>query len=453
MIYFFYDVKYLLKFRLNLNLIKTYKQIVSRHIMRKHYQALFFAAVMISSGLSMPTSFGALMQTAVSEDQFQLKVNQTASFESDTIKVKFLNVTSDSRCPTDVTCVWEGEAKIVVNIMKDGQDLGDFNLSSRAVQNNQAFDGHQIQVTQIEPSPTSGKKIALSDYIATFSITKSEVPSPLKQLKSGTMAKDVQCRDGFELVLKAADDSPTCVKPSTASTLISWGWAKSIDTIQTSGGDTTGKIITLADNGKSITLHTGESFLLKLGEMYNWDIQMDNQTVASRAMNIMVVRGAQGVYDAHNPGQAILTGTGDPLCRSSVPACMMPSILFKLNVTVTPPLDNTSSSLTVSTEKDQYAIGESINMTITNNGDTILYPVGWGYSIDGSDGRHYAPTGVLRMMLVALVPGNSVHWTWNQIDGNGTQVQPGSYTITSSYTEEGTSKEMTGSKIIEIIKP
>jgi hypothetical protein len=168
-------------------------------------------------------------------------------------------------------------------------------------------------------------------------------------------------------------------------------------------------------------------------------------------MNIMVVRGAQGIYDAHNPGQAILSGVGDPWCLTSIPSCKMPSILFKINVTVAS--DNTNSNLSVSTEKDQYAIGEPINITITNNGDARLAPIGWGYSIVGTDGKQYAPSGVLRMMLVMLIPGNSVHWSWNQMDGNGTQAPTGNYTITTSYTEVGTSKEITDSKIIEIIKP
>ena len=399
--------------------------------------------------MSIPVTFADVQTSNVS--QFQLKVNQTESLESDTIKVKFLNVTSDSRCPTDVTCVWEGEAKIVVNIIKNGQDLGDFNLTSRAGQNNQAFDGHQIQITKIDPNPISNKKIPLSDYIVTFIITKSEISSPYKQFKSGVTSTDVQCRDGLQLILKSTDDSPACVKPSTASTLILWGWAKSVGVTPSSGGNTSNKIITLSDNGKSITLHKGESFLLKLGEMYNWNIEIDNQTVVSRAMNIMVVRGAQGIYDAHNPGQAVLTGVGDPWCITSIPSCKMPSILFKLNVTVTS--DITSSNLTVSTEKDQYTIGEPINITITNNGDIRLFPVGWGYSIMGPDGKQYAPSGVLRMMLVALIPGNSVHWSWNQMDGNGTQAPTGRYTITTLYSEEGTSKEITDSKIIEIIKP
>ena len=112
----------------------------------------------------------------------------------------------------------------------------------------------------------------------------------------------------------------------------------------------------------------------------------------------------------------------------------------------------TSKSLVVLTEKDQYGIGETINFTITNNGNTRLFPNGWGYSINGSDGNHYAPNGVLKMMIVALPPGNSINWTWNQMDGNDTQVIPGEYTITASYTEENTQKQISSSKIIEIIK-
>jgi nitrous oxidase accessory protein len=59
-------------------------------------------------------------------------------------------------------------------------------------------------------------------------------------------------------------------------------------------------IITLADNGKTITLQGNESFLLKLGEDYDWNVTVDNQTVLSRVPNVLVIRGAQGIYKAHN---------------------------------------------------------------------------------------------------------------------------------------------------------
>ena len=108
-------------------------------------------------------------------------------------------------------------------------------------------------------------------------------------------------------------------------------------------------------------------------------------------------------------------------------------------------------SLQITTDKDQYKIGETITITITNQGNTRIFPQGWGYSVTGFDGQQYAPNGVLKMMLVALPPGESIHWTWDQLDGNGTQVNTGKYRIVGSYTEEGTEKEVSNFNEFEII--
>ena len=94
------------------------------------------------------------------------------------------------------------------------------------------------------------------------------------------------------------------------------------------------KVVTRDDQGKTITMHTGDSFLLQLGEQYTWDISISDQNVLSRVINIAVVKGAQGVYTAHQPGTVTLTANGDPLCRQSQPPCMMPSIAFRITVIV-----------------------------------------------------------------------------------------------------------------------
>src|SRR5205807_2471472 len=116
----------------------------------------------ISLVIILPHAFADTKESSpsINETQIQLKVNQT--MESDNIKVKFLNVIEDSRCPAGVTCIWEGQVKITVNIIKNDQSLSNFVLTSRAEQQDmaiQTFDGHSIQVVRVDPYPTSGKKI------------------------------------------------------------------------------------------------------------------------------------------------------------------------------------------------------------------------------------------------------------------------------------------------------
>ncbi len=53
----------------------------------------------------------------------------------------------------------------------------------------------------------------------------SQSMSPLKQFKSGITAKSIECKSGFNLVLKAEDGSPACVHSSSVQILIQRGWA------------------------------------------------------------------------------------------------------------------------------------------------------------------------------------------------------------------------------------
>jgi hypothetical protein len=48
--------------------------------------------------------------------------------------------------------------------------------------------------------------------------------SPLKQYEAGVKAQDVKCKSGFELVIKSSNGAPACVKPSSASKLVTRGW-------------------------------------------------------------------------------------------------------------------------------------------------------------------------------------------------------------------------------------
>lgn len=95
-----------------------------------------------------------------------------------------------------------------------------------------------------------------------------------------------------------------------------------------------GLTISLADNGKTIEMNVGDTALLKLGNEYDWNISIADESIISRVKNIMVINGAQGVYQALKAGTTVMSVSGDPACRASTPPCMMPSLLFQVTIVV-----------------------------------------------------------------------------------------------------------------------
>lgn len=154
---------------------------------------------------------------------FQIQFNQTATIQD--LQIKITNLT-DSRCPSDVTCVWQGQVKTLVDINKNNKNLGNFSLILND-KNLQAryFDHYSIQIIKVVPYPISTKKTHLSDYDITL---KLSLLPPLQQLKSGISTGQFSCMPGLTLVLKSEDNSPACVKSATIPKLVARGWSTAI---------------------------------------------------------------------------------------------------------------------------------------------------------------------------------------------------------------------------------
>ena len=76
--------------------------------------------------------------------------------------------------------------------------------------------------------------------------------------------------------------------------------------------------MTLDDSHKSVILKVGQRFLLNLGEEVDWTVDVADQTIVSRVVNIAVIRGTQGVYQAHKVGHTTLNAAG--ICGTANPS-------------------------------------------------------------------------------------------------------------------------------------
>ncbi|WP_375509597.1 hypothetical protein [uncultured Nostoc sp.] len=106
---------------------------------------------------------------------FYLKYGKTAYLPTEKIEIKFSKVIQDSRCPTKVTCIWQGQVIIGLDIIKNGQQVSTLMLTlipgSDALPI-QFLDKYSVRLIEVSPYPHSGQTSALKDYIAKIVVSK-----------------------------------------------------------------------------------------------------------------------------------------------------------------------------------------------------------------------------------------------------------------------------------------
>ncbi len=152
-----------------------------------------------------------------------LQQGRTVTFDDGQFSLSFVSVIEDSRCASDVICVWEGEAVIKVEIGANQKVIRELELTLNE-KPSKLLDRYFIKFAELKPYPQSDKKIAESDYIATILISSYEIYSPRVQLENGLEPSQVTCADGLTLLKKLSKDSVGCVSDSTAQKLIERGW-------------------------------------------------------------------------------------------------------------------------------------------------------------------------------------------------------------------------------------
>ena len=91
-------------------------------------------------------------------------------------------------------------------------------------------------------------------------------------------------------------------------------------------------VVTAADNGTSLHLAIGQEFLLNLGSAADWVVTVADQRIVQRIGGVLVVRGAQGMYEARTAGTTSLSAVGSPPCPTDV--CPLYRLGFRITITV-----------------------------------------------------------------------------------------------------------------------
>ena len=107
---------------------------------------------------------------------FTLKAGQEVTLDGERLRIKFAAVEGDSRCPSDVTCIWAGNAAVRFEVSTRGKDSESLTLNTTgngSFPGEALYHGYKLQLVGLNPYPRSTQKIAANDYTATLLVSKA----------------------------------------------------------------------------------------------------------------------------------------------------------------------------------------------------------------------------------------------------------------------------------------
>lgn len=122
--------------------------------------AIAVAVLLPFSGCSKPAES---MDVGLDEE-FALSVGQSATIEGENISITFVEVVSDSRCPTGATCIWAGEASCLIEFTDSESRYRKVLTEPGSSSPPEAsITSYEIEFTLL-PYPELGKETATKDY-------------------------------------------------------------------------------------------------------------------------------------------------------------------------------------------------------------------------------------------------------------------------------------------------
>ena len=131
-------------------------------------RSVFFAVLLLTfaSITAQPGESGIVL-----DQEFKLKIGESAK-ASEGLRIEFDSVTEDSRCPKGVTCVWAGNAKILLKVKRDAGKAADVELNTNINPRTSRYLEYELSLKELKPYPESNATIKSSDYEVTLTVHK-----------------------------------------------------------------------------------------------------------------------------------------------------------------------------------------------------------------------------------------------------------------------------------------
>ena len=109
--------------------------------------------------------------SAQATESMSVKAGQQKLAGKSKLKIKFVSVIEDSRCPVGANCVWAGNARVKVQIVgRQSSKTYEFNTGSGTHAGQ--YDMWSITLDSLTPQPATGATLDPKKYVAKFTIVR-----------------------------------------------------------------------------------------------------------------------------------------------------------------------------------------------------------------------------------------------------------------------------------------
>lgn len=141
----------------------------------RHLSAALMMAALAACSSTTSSDVSATSQNSQTVSQqelgkaFAMKIGESVTLND--LRLTFRSVEGDSRCPTDVVCVWAGDGEIALRIEQGGK-AAVAALHTTLEPKKTEWNGYTIALVSLAPAPKSTAQVNKADYRAEILVTR-----------------------------------------------------------------------------------------------------------------------------------------------------------------------------------------------------------------------------------------------------------------------------------------
>lgn len=107
-------------------------------------------------------------------EAFKLQIGEEKESPAKAITVQWLQLVEDSRCPTYTNCVWEGQARLSLQV--NGETVELILREGHPAEAVQIVNGYEIRAISLRPYPEAGQQTEKEMYRLELQVTQRKEP-------------------------------------------------------------------------------------------------------------------------------------------------------------------------------------------------------------------------------------------------------------------------------------